>query len=147
MPDTGHIHTIVEGLRAFHVPSERDDEMTLHLDRLFRCDAAGVSIPTPVRFGRTGETRAILNVAGPGEGKSYTIHRALSLHPAMMPRSNGSIPWILATVPSPASLKSMVFALLKATGYGLERSRRSVWELVEILRDRLHDFGIVVIWM
>lgn len=41
----------------------------------------------------------------------------------------------------------MVYALLKASGYRIEASRRSIWELVEILRDWLHAFGQCLIWI
>lgn len=121
--------------------------MREHLDRLFQCDQHGSLIPVPVRFGRTGETRAALLVAEPGDGKTHTVNYGLSTHPAMAPRPDGSVPWLFPTVPSPASLKSMVYALLKASGYHLQTSRRSIWELVDVLRDRLHDHGYCVVWI
>ena len=92
MPDIMRTHTIVEGLRALHFPSDRDGEMTAYLDRLFERDAEGTPIPVPLRLGRTRETRAILYVADPGDGKTHSVQRGLF----QVSRARGAAGWLAA---------------------------------------------------
>jgi type II secretory pathway predicted ATPase ExeA len=147
MIDHAAIATIMASIRALHVRTDADTDFKDHLDRLLDRDADGRSIPKPVHFGPTGETRGILVVDAPGSGKTTVVSRGLRKHPAFTGRRGAMAPYLISSVPTEPSLKSMAHVLLAAAGYTLERSRRNTWELFEQLRALMARNGQVVLWI
>lgn len=147
MPDHSRIAMTMEALRSLHCLTPADEEFQLHLDRLLRRDAEGQSIPEPIRFGRTQETRGILFVDAAGAGKTTTVSRGLAKHPAFCDRHASCSPYLNAIVPTDPTLKSMAFSLLTRAGHPIERTRRTTFQLFEQLRDLMHRNGQVVLWI
>jgi hypothetical protein len=116
-------------------------------DRLLECDEEGNLIAEPVKFDATGETRGILVLDGPGGGKTSLVNRALSRHPALQADNSNNMPWVGVRVPSPATLKSLGFAILKETGYSVTSTRRERWSIWEMIRGRFKMLGTKVLWI
>jgi len=147
MMNSAQIDKILARLRALHVRNPRDDAFWEHLNRLLERSPEGDLMPEAVRFTNTGETRGIMVVSGPGGGKSTMLQRALSRHPAFVDCSDDTRPYIGATVPSPASLKSMSDQLLAESGYPSVNRYREVWSRWGILRHRFMMLKTAVLWI
>ncbi|ATG47778.1 transposase [Celeribacter ethanolicus] len=137
----------LEHLRSLHVGSDMDTELTGQLARLLKRDGEGELSPEPIRFTRTNETRGIMVVGGAGSGKSHLVHRALMKFPVLAEGEYGRPRFLECSVPSPATLKSMVLEMLEKSGYGTVSPTRQVWSLVQILRERMRVTGTVVLWI
>ncbi|WP_340110547.1 TniB family NTP-binding protein [Pikeienuella sp. HZG-20] len=141
------IQTILDDLRNTYVGTPRDQLFLSHLDRLLKCDEHGALLPRPVTFTETGETRGIALVDGPGGGKTSLVKHNLRHHPAFAsPRAN-TAPIVAASVPSPATLKSLALEIIRETGFPAPSSRTSAWELWRLVRVRLQCCGAVVLWI
>lgn len=141
------IQAILDELRDIYVKTPRDQVFRDHLDRLLKCDEHDVPLPCPVTFTRTGETRGIALVDGPGGGKTSLVKHNLLRHPAFAnPRAN-TTPIVAASVPSPATLKSLALEIIRETGFPAPSSRTSAWELWRLVRVRLACCGAVVLWI
>lgn len=138
---------ILEHLRSLHIGSEMDAEITDQLARLLKRDETGELCPEAIRFTRTNETRGVLVVGGAGSGKSHLVHRALMKFPVLAEGEYGRPRFLECSVPSPATLKSMVLEMLEKSGYGAVSPSRQVWSLVQMLRERMHTTGTVVLWI
>ena len=138
---------ILQRVRGFHVGSDRDAEIASHVERLLKRDEEGHLLPAPLRFTRTGETRAVQVIGGPGSGKSHLMYRHLSSIPALPKGEFGTPRYIQCSVPSPATFKSMTLALLEETGYVEASSRKEAWSLWQLFRERLKLLGICVVWI
>ncbi|QCO54442.1 transposase [Pseudorhodobacter turbinis] len=147
MTDYTKIELTLNRLRGLHVKNMRDDAFAMHLDRLLKRSPEGDLIPEALRFTNTHETRGIMVIDAPGGGKSTMVKRGLTRHPAFAHNSEGKRPFIGATVPSPATLKSMAGHLLELTGYPTTSSRREVWSKWEILKERLILLETTALWI
>lgn len=136
------IMEILQKLRARHVVTDRDKELNTQIERLFNMDENGRMIPEALRFTSTGETRGIMVVDGPGGGKSTLVARALKRHTVLSGGDSGRPHYLSAVVPSPATFKSMMFELLKQTGYANVSTRRDMWSVCGLLRSRMADMGV-----
>ncbi|MRX51249.1 AAA family ATPase [Paracoccus sp. S-4012] len=99
----------------------------------------------PQRFSDGRETRGMMVIDGPGGRKTTLVSRALKHHPAVGESAPGGPHYIEASVPSPASLKSMGNVLLERSGYPLvhaNHNARSTWETVA---RRFKDLGITTL--
>ncbi len=134
-------------LRALHVGNPRDDAFMEHLNRLLARSPEGDLLPKAAHFTNTGETRGIMVLGGPGGGKSTMLQRGLSKHPAFVGFPEDSRPYIAASVPSPATLKSMAGEILRLTGYPSVSPRREVWSLWQILKERFVLLNSAVLWI
>lgn len=138
---------ILTRLRNLHVKNQRDDAFAEHLNRLLKRSPSGDILPESARFTNTGETRGIMVIDGPGGGKSTMLQRGLSRHPAFAGCADGARPYIGATVPSPATLKSMSDHLLALTGYPSTGRRREVWSKWDMLKQRFIMLNTVALWI
>ena len=133
-------------LRALHMETERDCELACQLGRLLRIDAEGRWTPEPVRFAEGMETRGIIMIEPPGGGKTTAIRRLLASAAALNPEG-GSARHLHVQVPSPATLKSLAFEILRATGFEGVSPRATAWEIWGVVRHRLGLLGIAVLWI
>ncbi|KEJ89012.1 TniB family NTP-binding protein [Sulfitobacter donghicola] len=147
MTDHATIARTLETVRNFHIASERDAEITEHLERLLQRDELGNLMPEPLRVTKTGETRGVLMIGGPGSGKSHLVDRALAKQPVLAEGEYGQPRYIKCSVPSPATFKSMTLALLQKTGYVEASKRKEAWALWELLQERLRLMGTAVLWI
>jgi hypothetical protein len=138
---------ILTQLRNVYVKNPRDDAFTEHFDRLLKRSPSGVLLPEAARFTNTGETRGIMVIDGAGGGKSTMLKRGLSRHPAFAVFPEGELPYVGATVPSPATLKSMAGHLLELTGYPSTATRREVWSKFETLKERFLLLSTAALWI
>jgi hypothetical protein len=141
------IEQILVRVRALHVCNPRDAAFSEHLDRLLQREPSGAVLPVAARFTNTGETRGIMVIDGPGGGKSTLVKRGLLRHPALAETDSGMRPYLEATVPSPATLKSITQHLLSKSGYPLSSTRKEVWAMLQVLRERLQMLGVSILWI
>ncbi len=137
----------LESLRNLHIGSERDAEAASHITRLLTKDAEGSLTPVAKRFTKTGETRGVMVIGEPGSGKSHLVNRTLAKMSALELREDGTPRYIQCSVPSPATFKSMILALLKEAGYPDANPRKEGWSLVQDLRYRLALLSISMVWI
>lgn len=147
MTDFSKIEQTLARLRAVHVKNPRDDAFADHLNRLLKRSPDGDLLPEAVRFTNTGETRGIMVIDGPGGGKSTMLKRGLSRHPAFRTFSDDMRPYIAATVPSPATLKSMAGHLLELSGLPSTSSHREVWSKWQLLKQRFLLLETAALWI
>jgi len=147
MVDHAKIGQQLSALRNLHIASERDTEFQSHIERLLKRDEAGAIIPDPVRFTQTGETRGILVLDEPGGGKTTLVERGLRKLPALAQGPYGEPRYIASVVPNPATFKSMALSLLEVTGYPAVSPQREAWSMWQIVRKRMTELGITVLWI
>ncbi|MCV2445749.1 TniB family NTP-binding protein [Paracoccus sp. DMF] len=145
MPNPAEAARILQKLRKLRVDTPRDTAFTTHLDWLLCRDEAGNLLPAPQRFSAGRETRGVMVVDGAGGGKTTLISRALERHPVLSGATGRH--YLDASVPSPATFKSMAGVLLQRSGYPVITGNREGWGLWETLRGRLKDQGIIVLWI
>ncbi len=138
---------IMRTLRAKHVAAPHDAKFATHLERLLCRGEQGNLTAEAIRFGATQETRGILVIDGPGGGKSTMVARSLSRHPALQQGQYGHAAWLGVSVPSPATLKSLGFEILRRSGYPEVSERRQVWHVWDQIRSRLKMLGVSVLWI
>ena len=138
---------IMENLRGRHVGAPRDAEFAMQLDRLLKRDGDGNLTAEAVRFTATGETRGILVIDAPGGGKSTVVAHALRSHPALREGQHGHPAWLGVSVPSPATLKSLGFEILRQSGYPHVSGYRETWSVWDQIRSRLKMLGVSVLWI
>ena len=119
----------------------------MHTARLLATDEQGALTPVAKRFTRTGDTRGVLLIGGPGSGKSHLLERTLSKLEVLQEGEYGRPRYLGCSVPSPATFKSMALALLEESGYPDANSRKEAWSLWQDLRHRLELLGISVLWI
>lgn len=82
-------------------------------------------------------------IDGAGGGKTTLIARA---NHKVLSAAAGKH-YLDASVPSPATFKSMVGTLLQRSGYPVSMGQREGWSLWETLRGRLYDHGVTVLFL
>ncbi|MBE9640764.1 TniB family NTP-binding protein [Salipiger mangrovisoli] len=137
----------LERVRSLHIGSARDAEAAMHTTRLLATDEQGALTPVAKRFTRTGETRGVMLIGGPGSGKSHLLERTLSKLTVLQDGEYGRPRYLGCSVPSPATFKSMTLALLAESGYPDANPRKEAWSLWQDLRHRLQLLGISVLWI
>lgn len=147
MPNPSETLRILQDLRKLRIDTPRNAAFLSHLDRLLCRDEDGRLLPEPLRFSANRETRGVLVIDGPGGGKTTLIARVLERHPALGGVAGGGARYLEASVPSPATLKSMAGILLHRSGYPVITTNREVWSLWETLRARLKALGYTVLWI
>lgn len=147
MTDYAKIEHTLTRLRALHVKNMRDDAFATHLNRLLKRSPSGDLLPEAKRFTNTHETRGIMVIDAPGGGKSTMVQRGLTRHPAFNDASADNHPFIGATVPSPATLKSMAGHLLELTGFPSTSSHREVWSKWQMLKYRFSVLSTAALWI
>jgi type II secretory pathway predicted ATPase ExeA len=147
MLDIANAEQALEALRSLHIGSQRDVEAASHIKRVLKKDAQGNLTAVAKRFTTTRETRGVMVIGEPGSGKSHLVNRTLEKLPALKPHEDGTPRFIKCSVPSPATFKSMMLALLKEAGYPDASPRKEAWSLLQDLRYRLALLEISVIWI
>lgn len=137
----------LDKIRSHYVETERDEEFLHQLNRLLKRDSEGTYVPEPVRFTGNSETRGVAFIEPSGGGKTSTISRALSKHPALSAKPGETwARYLRIQVPSPATLKSLGREVLVATGLPEVSSKSTAWEIWSLVRHRLALLNIVVLW-
>lgn len=147
MSNHARIAQILDKLRSLRVETTREIAFSTQLDRLLMRDEAGNLLPEPQRFSAGRETRGVMVVDGPGGGKTTLIDRSLSRHPALGQSAPAGPHYLEASVPSPASFKTMGTALLQRSGYPVIAAKKEAWSMWTTLRGRLKDLGLTVLWI
>ena len=146
MTNIAEIARALEPLRRAHVSPRWENSFRYHLDRLLEHDEEGNPKPA-ARRDATGETRGILVIDGPGGGKTWTVKRTLTNHPALSGGGEEAMRLVRSTVPGGATEKSMAQQLLVDSGYVIQSRRRTAWEMWRLFKDRMHAFGTVALWI
>ncbi|MCR8827328.1 TniB family NTP-binding protein [Pseudosulfitobacter koreensis] len=134
-------------LRDKYIKTQRDIIFQKHLDLLLQRDDTGGLLPKPVIFTATGDTHGIALVEGSGGGKTSLVHHVLDNHPVLQSDDPGYRPVIGVRVPSPATLKSLGWEILRETGYSEVSVSRKEWDIWRLVRARLRMLGTVVLWI
>ena len=145
-----NIRTIDENLellRRVHISTPRETELLRHLARVLRKGPNGEPSAEAARFTATGETRGILVIGEPGDGKSSLVAHGLSKHPALGDGPTGTPRFVDALVPTPGTLKNMGAEILDKTGYQKVSGRRDAFDIWKLVRKRLTFFGYTVLWI
>lgn len=104
-------------VRKLHIGLDWDGETAMHVKRLLEKGEDGNVLAKARRFTNNDETRGMMLIGAPCSGKSHLMHRALAKIPELAAGDDDVPRFILVSVPSPATLKSVTLALLKKTGY------------------------------
>jgi len=145
MPNPAEIAQIMDKLRRRRINTNRDTDFACHLERLLCRHDNGDLSHEPRRFSDGRETRGVMVIDGAGGGKTTLIARALERHPVLVGKTGRH--YLDASVPSPATFKSMGNTLLHRSGYPVIAGNREGWSWWETLRGRLKDLGITVLWI
>lgn len=140
--------TIMHPLRAKYIKNNRHNLIEHEIDRLLQCNENGVKLALPERFAGGLETKGLMVVAKPGDGKTTLVLRVLSNHQALQAAPGTDLPsYIRIQVPSPATLKSLGRAILAELGFSNISERAPAWDIWRIVKHRLSLLGIVVLWI
>lgn len=145
MPNPAENARILHQLRKLRIDTPRDSAFISRLDRLLCRDEEGNLQHEPQRFSLGQETRGVMVIDGAGGGKTTLIARALERHPVLTGPDGRH--YLEASVPSPATFKSVGGTLLERSGYPVITANREGWSLWETLRGRLKNLGITVLWI
>ncbi len=117
-------HTTTETLLAAvdraagkYIPTERENQIAIRLNRLLARDGDGLIVAAPRKDRGTGDARGLVVIEPAGGGKSTLIKNALSDHPLLQATVSRPRPWIHVDAPSPTKTKSLGIEIVKATGY------------------------------
>lgn len=142
------IAPLMAQLRARHVVTERDREVQAQLCRLLHVDETGQITAEPVRFTAGLESRGIILIEPAGGGKTTAIRNVLQEFPALGTHPDTGAPRVLQVqVESPATLRSILRALLREMGLTRVSSRTSAWELLDLVKNRIAATGATTIWL
>ncbi|MDD9707308.1 TniB family NTP-binding protein [Seohaeicola sp. SP36] len=142
-----HLLAAVDRAARKYIPTKRDQDFRLQLDRLFARDASGIAIATPRKDAGTGDAKGLAVIEAAGGGKSSLIEQGLSRHPLLQPKHDDHRPWLKVLAPSPATTKSLGIAILLASGYEDVSRRNSEQEIWQMVRHRLQLLGVVFLWI
>jgi hypothetical protein len=131
---------IMETIRAKFLPTKRDAKLAEALTLLIRNAVKRKDGTLPPSFENRGSGSGLALIGPTGVGKSRSLERYFDKHPVLRgyagPASRS--PLISITVPSPCTSMQLARALLRATGYGVERDlpAHRLWEMAF---ERLHN--------
>lgn len=117
-----------------YIPTERDDQLLLRLNRLLARDSEGNLIASPRKDRGTGDAQGLFVIEAAGGGKTSLVTHGLKIHPLLQPKGVGHMPWIMLDAPSPPTTKSLGIQILEETGYtGVSKSstEQEIWKLVK----------------
>ncbi|WP_322865323.1 TniB family NTP-binding protein [Aquicoccus sp. G2-2] len=130
-----------------YLPTDRDEQLALRLNRLLARDSFGKPIAAPRKDRGTGDAHGLLVIEPAGGGKSTLVEHVLNYHPLLQSNGAGHKPWIKVDAPSPATTKSLGIEIVRATGYqdaSRNDSEQEIWSLAE---HRLSLLGTVFVWI
>lgn len=137
----------LEAVRGLHISLDWDVDASRHISRLLQRDEEGSLVAKARYLTRTGETRGMMLVGAPGSGKSHLMDRTLTKVGPVLEGTDSTRPLIACPVPSPATFKSMVLALLEVSGFEGANPRQEAWSLWQMFRHRLRMLGSAVVWI
>ncbi|SFA84562.1 TniB protein [Poseidonocella pacifica] len=118
-----------------YIPTERDDQFLLRLNRLLARDSQGKSIASPRKDRGTGDAQGLFIMEAAGGGKTSLVKHGLKTHPLLQSKGEGHMPWImLEAAPSPATTKALGIEILAKTGYtdvSGNPNEQKIWRLVK----------------
>lgn len=132
--------TIMESIRAKFLPTKRDATLAESLALKISAAVARKDDTLPPSFENRGAGSGLALIGETGVGKSRSLARFFGKHSVLRgyadPTSRS--PLISITVPSPCTSMQLARALLRATGYGVERDlpAHRLWEMAF---ERLHN--------
>ena len=128
---------LVAGLRAHYILHERVEPISQRLSLLVASRIADL------HAGRTADAHGIAVIGGSGAGKSRALEDLVRR--AQERLSSSAIPdakIISLEIPSPATLKSVGRAVLRALGYGMVADRQA-WYIWDLVRKQLRDRKVI----
>lgn len=139
---------ILSRLRRIHIENERRRDFEEQLLMLLEKAPDGTPLPIPVRFAAELETRGIALIEAAGGGKTTAIRTVLTGSDVLAHNPlTGAPRFVHVSVESPATQKSLGIAILRETGIDHVAPRGTVWEIWRLVRHRLADMGVVVLWI
>ncbi|MGF9565112.1 TniB family NTP-binding protein [Neorhizobium sp. BT27B] len=133
--DTLHRARLLEEVNSIYVTTDRDQELRMDIDTML----ANMMNPS------TAEGYAVAVIGPPGAGKSTLVNRTLDTIPELAPRDDGygnAVEFCLRVqTPSSCTAKTLGAAIVKATGYPLEKTPNEddLWNLVNArLQKKMH---------
>lgn len=139
---------IIEGLRAIHVETERDDEIRKQLRRLLKVGQDGNLTAEPARFTAELETHGILLIEPTGGGKTTAIAEVLKGCDVLEINAETGAPRVVqCAVENPATQKSVAIAILRELGISRVSDREKAWTLFDMVRRRIEATGATVLWI
>ncbi|MCQ0093519.1 TniB family NTP-binding protein [Roseovarius sp. M141] len=138
----------IQKLRQIHMPTERDHQLKKHLYRLFEVNSEGQLTSVPCRYTAGQETRGVILIEEPGGGKTTAVRTVLKEAEFLAQNPETGEPrYLEIQVPSPATLKSVGFAILAALGLEGLSPKTTEGEIWATVRQRLRVAGIRVLWL
>ncbi|NEU14330.1 AAA family ATPase [Methylobacterium sp. BTF04] len=138
--------SVMEKVRRRYIKTKRDDILLAAFDKLL---ADMCERPDPE--GRdddgsdAGEVNLLLVLGPSGAGKTRSLKRLFSTHPALGTTEGEQGPLLSLSAPSPCGVKELGKAILAATGYTVTRTRIDGPEIWNIIRKRLPSLGVLII--
>lgn len=130
----------MEVIRAKFLPTQRDEFLATAMQTLLASAVQRENVELPPSFENRGRGSGLALIGPTGVGKSRSLERLFDKHPALRGYENPASrsPLISVAVPSPCTSMQLARALLRATGYSVERDlpAHRLWELAF---DRLHN--------
>ena len=138
--------SVMEKVRRRYIKTKRDDVLLAAFDKLLTdiCER-----PDPE--GRdddgseAGEVNLLLVLGPSGAGKTRSLKRLFSTHPALETAKGERGPLLSLSAPSPCGVKELGKAILAATGYTVLRTRVDGPEIWNMIRKRLPPLGVLII--
>ncbi|MCJ2042233.1 TniB family NTP-binding protein [Methylobacterium sp. J-059] len=138
--------SVMEKVRRRYIKTKRDDILLAAFDKLLTdlCER-----PDPGRrdnnWGEAGEVNLLLVLGPSGAGKTRSLKRLFSTHPALRNAKGQQGPLISLSAPSPCGVKELGKAILKATDYTIMRTHVDGPEIWGMIRKRLPLLGVLLI--
>ncbi len=130
----------MESIRAKFLRTQRDDFLAAAMQALLANAVQREHVELPPSFENRGRGSGVALIGPTGVGKSRSLERFFDKHPVLRGYDNPASrsPLISVAVPSPCTSMQLARALLRATGYSVERDL-ATHRLWEIAFDRLHN--------
>jgi hypothetical protein len=123
---------IMEKLRASFLKGPRDASLADHMDKLIANAVQREDTELPPSFENRSRGSGLVLIGPTGVGKSKSLERYFKKHPVLHGYEDPASPSPLVSVevPSPCTSVQLARALLRATGYTLERDMTAhrLWE-------------------
>ena len=123
---------IMEKLRASFLKGPRDANLADHMDKLIANAVQREDTELPPSFENRSRGGGLVLIGPTGVGKSKSLERYFKKHPVLRGYEDpaSSSPLVSVEVPSPCTSVQLARALLRATGYTLERDMTAhrLWE-------------------
>ncbi|SNT12566.1 AAA domain-containing protein [Tardiphaga sp. OK246] len=124
--------TVMETIRAKFLKTARDAHLSTAMGTLIANAVQRENTNLPPSFENRGRGSGLVLVGPTGVGKSKSLERYFNTHPVLAGYADpaSASPLVSVSVPSPCTSMQLARALLRATGYALERDMAAhrLWE-------------------